>query len=119
VIALLQAGRGRVCWARYTHGPDGWHARGPLALSTAGGLADALDEPVVFAGELSPADRGILTRQLGDRARCLPPALAMRRAGCLAELAWLRFAAGERDDAAALSPIYLQEPVTFPQKSRS
>jgi tRNA threonylcarbamoyladenosine biosynthesis protein TsaB len=36
------------------------------------------------------------------------PAFAIRRAGYLAELAWQRFAAGERDNLSSLSPIYLQ-----------
>jgi hypothetical protein len=40
----------------------------------------------------------------------LPPALSLRRGGYLAELGWLRFEAGESDDPAALSPIYLQGP---------
>jgi hypothetical protein len=31
----------------------------------------------------------------------------MRRPACLAELAWERFARGESDDLASLSPIYL------------
>jgi len=36
------------------------------------------------------------------------PALSMRRAGYLAELAWQRFSAGERDELFSLTPIYLQ-----------
>ena len=66
---------------------------------------------MIFVGELLPADQETLISWAGrPRAHFLPPALTMRRAGYLAELAWKRFAAGEADDPATLSPIYLQEP---------
>jgi tRNA threonylcarbamoyladenosine biosynthesis protein TsaB len=110
VIAIVQAGRGRVCWARYEHGPAGWGPLAPYALSTVAGLADAIAQPVLFAGEMLASTRVTLTERLGDRAHCLSPALAMRRAGCLAEIAWSRLTAGEADNPAALTPIYLHEP---------
>ncbi len=116
VVTFVQAGRGRVCWAVYGHGPQGWAAQSPFALSTVEGIVDGLKGQAVFAGELSPADRTTIAARLGDRARCLPPALAMRRAGYLAEIAWGRWRAGEQDDPVTLTPIYLQEPVTFPPK---
>jgi len=111
VIALVQAGRGRVCWARYEHGPDGWAARAPYTLAALPALAAAITEPAVFVGELSQADRHTLAGLLGpDRAAFLPPALSSRRAACLAELAWARHAAGQWDDPATLSPLYMQQP---------
>jgi tRNA threonylcarbamoyladenosine biosynthesis protein TsaB len=111
VIAVIQAGRGRVFWAPYGHGPGGWGAQEAPALSTLPALANAIVRPVVFAGEISPADQETLTQWAGKaRANFLPPALAVRRAGYLAELAWKRHQAGEADDLATLSPIYLQQP---------
>ncbi len=111
VIALVQAGRGRVCWASYAHGPAGWAAQAPFALSTVGELADQVFRPTLFAGELLAANRETLIARLGrTRAQFLGPALTMRRAGYLAELAWKRFANGEVDDPATLTPIYLHEP---------
>jgi tRNA threonylcarbamoyladenosine biosynthesis protein TsaB len=112
VIALVQAGRGRVCWARYAHGPDGWAAQAPYTLATLPALAAAITEPVVFVGELSQADRQTLEDELlgPDRAAFLPPALSARRAACLAELAWARHAAGQWADPATLSPLYMQQP---------
>jgi len=38
------------------------------------------------------------------------PAASLRRAGYLAELGWARLAAGQTDDPATLTPIYLQTP---------
>jgi tRNA threonylcarbamoyladenosine biosynthesis protein TsaB len=111
VIALVQAGRGRVCWACYEHGPDGWTAQAPSTLAALPALAAAITKPVVFAGELSQADRQMLRDELGpDRAAFLPPALSARRAACLAELAWSRHAVERWDDPAALSPLYMQQP---------
>jgi tRNA threonylcarbamoyladenosine biosynthesis protein TsaB len=111
VIALVQAGRGRVCWAPYAHGPGGWGAQAPFKLSTVAEVAMTTDRATVFAGELLPADQETLTKCLGRaRAYFLPSALTMRRAGYLAELAWKRFANGEADDPATLSPVYLHEP---------
>lgn len=111
VIALVQAGRGRVCYARYEHGPDGWAAQAPYTLTTLPALAAAITEPVVFVGELSHADRQTLRDELGpDRATFLPPALSARRTACLAELAWARHTAGQWADPATLSPLYMQQP---------
>ncbi len=110
VIALVQAGRGRVCWAPYAHGPAGWAAQAPYALASVADLAASIVHPVLFAGEMLPGTRVLLTERLGDKAGCLPPALSMRRAGYLAEMAWARFGAGEADDPVALTPIYLHEP---------
>ncbi len=111
VIALIQAGRGRVCWALYAHGPAGWGPQTPYQLSTVEALAQTVTRPTTFAGELLAADRETLLNWCGrPRAQILSPALAMRRAGYIAELAWRRLMAGQFDDPATLSPIYLHEP---------
>ncbi len=119
VVAILQAGRGRICWATYGHGPGGWAAQAPPALSTVEDLAGALDGPAIFAGEISPADRAALRAASRPGIHVLPPALALRRAGYLAELAAARLEAGEHDDPATLSPIYLQEPITHAKPERN
>ena len=110
VSAVVQAGRGRVCWAPYEHGQAGWAASAPYALATIPNLAAAISRPTLIAGELGPADREQLASLAYGQAILLPPALSMRRPGCLAEIGWGRFAAGERDNPASLSPIYLHEP---------
>lgn len=115
VVALVQAGRGRVCWAPYAHGPGGWAAQAPFRLSTIGEMAMTIVRPTVFVGELMGSDQETLVQWLGHaRAHFLPPALSMRRAGYLAELGWKRFVNGEADDPATLSPIYLHEPAPPP-----
>jgi tRNA threonylcarbamoyladenosine biosynthesis protein TsaB len=111
VIAVIQAGRGRVCWALYAHGPAGWAPQTVYQLTTVEALAQTVTRPMIFVGELLAADQETLV-QLCGRARVsfAPPALSMRRAGYIAELAWPRLAAGQADDPATLSPIYLHEP---------
>ena len=116
VIAVIQAGRGRVYWAPYAHGPGGWAAQEAPALSTLPALANTVVRPMMFVGEISPVDQAALTQWIGRaRASFLPPALSLRRAGYLAELAWTRYRAGEADDLATLSPIYLQQPDGSPK----
>jgi tRNA threonylcarbamoyladenosine biosynthesis protein TsaB len=88
----------------------GWAASTSYELATIGGLAAPISHPTLIAGDLAPADREQLAALTEGKAVLLPPALSTRRPGCLAEIAWGRFAAGERDDLAALSPIYLHEP---------
>jgi tRNA threonylcarbamoyladenosine biosynthesis protein TsaB len=111
IIAVLQAGRGRVYWAPYAHGPGGWAAQEPPRLSTVPELANTVVRPLMFVGELTGADQETLINWAGrPRVNFLPAALTMRRGGYLAELGWMRFVAGESDDPASLSPIYLQQP---------
>lgn len=110
VCALLTAGRGRYNWAVY--GAEGAtpHRLSDWGLSRLPDLLSQLesfDPPLCFAGELSAEDEAFLSQSWGDKAAIVPQALALRRAGVLAALAWRRWQAGELDDPAALSPIYL------------
>lgn len=109
VIALAQAGRGRVYWAPYAHGPSGWGPQEPYALSSILEMANAVTRPIAFAGELSEDDLTALQRFAGkQRVVALSAALSARRAGYLAEMALARLDLGRSDDPASLSPIYLQ-----------
>jgi tRNA threonylcarbamoyladenosine biosynthesis protein TsaB len=110
VIAVVQAGRGRVCWATYEHGPAGWGASAPAGLAVIPALAGTILRPTLITGELATGDREQLVRLSGGQAILLPPALSTRRPGCLAEIGWSRYVAGERNDPATLSPIYMHEP---------
>ncbi len=110
VCAVVQAGRGRLCWAIYQHGEEGWHPFTGYRLSSVDEVAQAIQEPTLFSGELLPENAERLRGALGDRFRLAPPAMRLRRAGVLAEIAWARWQAGDVDDPATLSPIYLHEP---------
>ncbi len=113
VCAVVQAGRGRVLWSIYqpdAPAADAGRDAAPIALTEHAGLAAAIDRPLRVVGELSPDLRALLAEQIGQLAMLAGPAAGARRAGCVAELGWLRWQAGQVDDAASLSPIYLREP---------
>jgi tRNA threonylcarbamoyladenosine biosynthesis protein TsaB len=111
VVAVAQAGRGRVYWAPYAHGPGGWGPQEPYALSTVIEMANTVVRPMAFAGELTEADQETLARLAGSQqVILLSPGQSLRRAGYLAELATQRLETGQEDNPATLSPIYLQQP---------
>lgn len=111
VTALVQAGRGRVCWAHYVQDarPGTWRTVSPFAISTIETLAQTAPTPTLFAGDLLEATRTALHLHLGARASFASPALSVRRASLVAELAWPRFLANVSDEIATLAPIYLHE----------
>ena len=73
-------------------------------------LCDQEREPALFCGEIEAADAQLLRQRLGLAITIATPAFSLRRAAHLAELAWERLSRGDSDDAASLSPIYLQNP---------
>jgi tRNA threonylcarbamoyladenosine biosynthesis protein TsaB len=121
VCAVVQAGRGRICWATYRSGAPtdladvaavgAWRGqRTPIALAGIEEMAGTLDRRTRLVGELTPELRDLLAASAGDLAVLPGPAVAARRAGYVAELGWQRWQAGQADDPASLSPIYLREP---------
>lgn len=109
VCAVVPAGRGRWCTALYRmQGDCGWQRTSDYALVSADDLLASLREPTFICGELDAHLVEVLRAGAAERAVIASPALSMRRAGYLAELAWQRFSAGERDDLPSLAPIYLQ-----------
>lgn len=103
VTPIIQLGRGRVA----TLGEDALTAQNVTLAE----LAAAIDGPALFCGDLDAETRTALRRLLGERALFPSPAANLRRPAYLAELAWLRLSAGERDAIATLEPIYLGQPV--------
>ncbi|MBC8448931.1 MAG: tRNA (adenosine(37)-N6)-threonylcarbamoyltransferase complex dimerization subunit type 1 TsaB [Chloroflexi bacterium] len=113
VCAVVQAGRGRVYWALYDGRQTGWQPHGEYRLSPVEEVVAAIaatGRETLFAGEIGASTAAALREGLGEQARLASPALTLRRAGYLAELAWARHQRGERDDPASLSPLYLHEP---------
>ena len=106
LVAVLAAGRGRICAAIYRW-RDGWQRRDGPVLITWERLAAAVEGPTLFCGEVDEAGARALARA-GDQATLLSPAHGLRRAGFLAELAWPRIRAGQTDDPATLAPLYLK-----------
>ncbi len=110
VCALLAAGRGRYDWAVYAAGAGAPHRLSAWGLDRLPDLlpqVESFGAPLCFAGELTTDDEAILRQNWGEKALIVPQVLALRRAGLLAALAWRRWQAGDTDDPATLSPIYL------------
>ncbi|NOX62744.1 MAG: tRNA (adenosine(37)-N6)-threonylcarbamoyltransferase complex dimerization subunit type 1 TsaB [Chloroflexi bacterium] len=107
VCALAAAGRRRYGWAIYAAGERPPQRVGDWRLGDLEQVLAQVKPPLRFTGELSPTDRARLREMWGDEAIITPPALSLRRAGVLAELAWMRLQTGEVDDPVMLSPIYL------------
>ncbi len=108
LVAVLQAGRGRLCAARYRW-RNTWHRQEGPILTTWEDLLTAITRPTLLCGEID--ERGYpMVQEAGDRVIVLPPAHCLRRAGFLAELAWERLRRGETDDPATLAPLYLNWP---------
>ncbi|HEY63917.1 MAG TPA: tRNA (adenosine(37)-N6)-threonylcarbamoyltransferase complex dimerization subunit type 1 TsaB [Caldilineae bacterium] len=110
VCAVIQAGRGRLCWALYRRDQEGWRTTSGYRLSEIDDLAGEITELTLFSGEILPQNADRLRELLGNRFQLAPPAMRLRRAGILAELGWARYQAGDVDDPTTLSPIYLHEP---------
>lgn len=109
LVAVLLAGRGRICAATYRW-RQGWQRREGPHLTTWKDLAAGVERPTLFCGELDERGAKALKR-LKELAEVLAPALCLRRASFLAELAWDRIRHGEMDDPATLVPIYLHPSV--------
>lgn len=110
VCAFVPAGRGRISWAFYGRVEGGWGRAGDVHLGSIAELAQTVAEATFFVGEMAGETRDALRAALGDKAHLATPALALRRAGVLAELGWARLSRGDVDDVATLSPLYLREP---------
>lgn len=106
LVAVLQAGRGRLAVGWYKPTKNGWQAKGPVAVTTVNELAKKIRKPTIVCGELNADERKRLERKRANVLLC-SPAGSVRRPGVLAELAWKRWQAGESDDIASLAPIYL------------
>lgn len=112
LLAILQAGRGKLGVCPYKVVRGGWQPAGEIRVTTAEALHDAILEPTWVCGELTEDER----RLLGRKRKIIllaSPAQSLRRPSFLAEMAWKRLIAGKVDNPALLAPIYLHtgEPI--------
>ncbi|NPV55652.1 MAG: tRNA (adenosine(37)-N6)-threonylcarbamoyltransferase complex dimerization subunit type 1 TsaB [Anaerolineae bacterium] len=113
LAAVLQAGRGRLALVWYAVQEGGWVAQGAPVVTTAEALRGEISKPTLVAGELSAEERQLFHRKWRN-ALVVSPAGCTRRPGVLAELAWARWQAGDVDDPATLSPIYVHVSEAIP-----
>jgi len=110
IIAVHNAARGELAWAKYRGAP--WREVTVPRLSKPAELAATVTNRTLIVGEVDER----LTSQLGKNAVVASPAASLRHAAALAELGYARLLSGEATEPALLKPIYLRPPAIGPQK---
>jgi tRNA threonylcarbamoyladenosine biosynthesis protein TsaB len=111
LLAVLEAGRRRICYNTY-HFVDGL----PVAdgAMRASGIAEwqlVVSEPLVVVGEVGDELARLLqAHPQADMIALASRAYSLRRAGYLAELAWERLRQGPGDDLDQQEPLYIPTP---------
>jgi tRNA threonylcarbamoyl adenosine modification protein YeaZ len=106
IRSFLDAGRRRYATALYRPTSGGFERVGTLQSVGDDSMVGLVSEPTICCGELSSIAQETLKRDSDEQAIFPSPASTIRRAAVLAELAWLRWQAG--DPAAAVTdPIYV------------
>jgi len=105
LVSLLQAGRKRIAFSLYKYKGKKWQVDGDVRSGTMDELADEIESPTIFAGELTTDDRAKLLKL--KNIMLASPNYCVRRPSVLAELAWARWKNNDVDDVASLAPIYL------------
>jgi tRNA threonylcarbamoyladenosine biosynthesis protein TsaB len=107
LIAVIQAGRGRVIWTRYTTSPNGWESADSGTLADWKQVIAQASEGDYVIGEVDPVGiEHLRQRQIAFGT----PAQNVRRAAWLAEIGWARWKQGVTDETAMLTPIYAHRP---------
>lgn len=110
LVAVCEAGRGRICAATYYYySRRAWQLKQEADIYRWDELIEKVPMDSVFAGEISVDARSQI-RNANRGLKLASPAQGARRAAHLAELAIQRLHKGDADDAAALVPVYLREP---------
>jgi tRNA threonylcarbamoyladenosine biosynthesis protein TsaB len=115
VVAVLRLGRDRFAVAEYRL-RRAWGKVGAERNLTRDELLASLPELALVCGEIDVPLAAAIVATKGAGVVVPMPALSARRAGYLAEIAWGRLQAGERDDLVGLEPTYLGSAVKEPAK---
>lgn len=112
MLAVLQAGRGRLAVTSYVNILGQWQAQGQAKITTLNDLSAAIHKPTIVCGELDGEERRVLARKRVN-VQLASPAACVRRPSYLAEIGWQRIQDGRVDDVIALAPIYIHvaEPI--------
>jgi len=108
LIAVLQAGRTRICAQPFAWERGAWHATATAVITSWERLLADVHTPTLIAGEVDEAGRAQIAAV--PSVQIATGAVSLRRAGFLAEIAWERLRAGRTDDPRTLAPIYLHQP---------
>lgn len=110
LLVVAEAGRSRVCAGNYKwRAGKGWQSTGAPDIYSWEDLLLNIDEPATLIGEITPV-AAKLVKASGKELTIISAAKSVRRAGFLAELAWLRLRRGWIDNPDELVPVYLRDP---------
>lgn len=112
LLAVIQAGRGRLAVGGYRFSGGVWQFQNDLRVTTLDELADSVHEPTLVCGELGMNERQRLARH--PQIHLVSPARSVRHPAYLAEIAWGRWKEGHVDDVNRLAPIYLHQAEASP-----
>ncbi|GAA5526401.1 tRNA (adenosine(37)-N6)-threonylcarbamoyltransferase complex dimerization subunit type 1 TsaB [Herpetosiphon gulosus] len=115
VIAVIKLGRDRYAMAEYRL-RRAWTRIGVERNVSREELLAAIPELALVCGDVDPRLALSINKARGAGVVIPSPAVGLRRAGFLAEIAWNRLQAGERDDLTSLEPSYLGAAVKEPAK---
>lgn len=104
LVAVAQAGRGRINAGMYHWEKSDWQAVKAPQLITWRTLTEQLNQPTLVAGEID--DEGRQHLQQASEVVIAPPERNLRRASVLAGLALKRLIAGDVDSPATIAPVY-------------
>jgi tRNA threonylcarbamoyladenosine biosynthesis protein TsaB len=109
LIAVVQAGRGRVTTATYHWRKRRWQARDEVAVKNWEELLTSIDGAALITGEINEEGHEAVkgAQERGANIILASAANRLRRAGFLAEVAWARLHDGAADHSAAkVTPVY-------------
>lgn len=107
LLAVAEAGRGRVVAGTYHWREGRWHGNDDLRIAGWPALVEQVTGPALIAGEIDQAAQQFLKAGAFTLAA---PAANVRRAACLADLAWHRQREGDPGDPLRAVPFYLHQP---------
>lgn len=107
MLAVVQAGRGRIIAGRYHWQENEWKHFQLAEITTWETIIPQLDQNIIINGEIDENGSRLLAEHRLNR---LNPAWNVRRAGFLAELGWKKLQDGIITKPSEVNPIYLKEP---------
>ncbi|MDQ7026842.1 MAG: tRNA (adenosine(37)-N6)-threonylcarbamoyltransferase complex dimerization subunit type 1 TsaB [Anaerolineae bacterium] len=114
LLAILQAGRGRIIAAQYRVKKGRWDALTNPEITTWDDLLQNIEGSYYITGEVDDNGRNAIESAKLEAASLtlVDPANRARRAGFLAQEAWRRYHAGDEEDfsPAKLVPVYMNKP---------
>jgi tRNA A37 threonylcarbamoyladenosine modification protein TsaB len=113
LVAAAAAGRGRVVVRSFAWRKNEWKPRSDMRLTDWPGLIASLDGAATVTGDIDAAGLDALTQAqaAGVPVTIAPAGYRLRRAGILAELAWVQLRENVLPgafDAARVVPIYVK-----------